>query len=47
MRHGAQVCQPEAQDGTYRIYGPEEEFLALGRVEQGKLLMVKSFFQPT
>ena len=47
VRHGAQVCQPEAQDGTYRIYGPEEEFLALGRVEQGKLLMVKSFFQPT
>lgn len=47
VRHGAQVCQPEAEDGTYRIYGPEEEFLALGRVEQGKLLMVKSFFQPT
>ena len=47
VRHGAQVCQPEAEDGTYRIYGPEEEFLALGRVEQGKLLIVKSFFQPT
>ena len=47
VRHGAQVCQPEAQDGTYRIYGPEEEFLALGRVEQGKLLIVKRFFQPT
>ncbi len=47
VRHGAQVCQPEAEDGTYRIYGPEEEFLALGRVEQGKLLILKSFFQPT
>ena len=47
VRHGAQVCQPEAADGTYRIYGPEEEFLALGRVEQGRLLMVKRFFQPT
>ena len=47
VRHGAQVCQPEAADGTYRIYGPEEEFLALGRVEQGKLLILKSFFQPT
>lgn len=47
VRHGAQVCQPEAADGTYRIYGPEEEFLALGRVEQGKLLIVKRFFQPT
>lgn len=47
VRHGAQVCQPEAEDGTYRIYGPEEEFLALGRVEQGKLLIVKRFFQPT
>ena len=47
VRHGAQVCQPEAADGTYRIYGPEEEFLALGRVEQGKLLILKSFFQST
>ena len=47
VRHGAQVCQPEAADGTYRMYGPEEEFLALGRVEQGKLLILKSFFQPT
>ena len=47
VRHGAQVCQPEAEDGTYRIYGPEQEFLALGRVEQGKLLILKSFFDPT
>lgn len=47
VRHGAQVHQPEAEDGTYRIYGPEEEFLALGRVEQGKLHIVKSFFDPT
>ena len=47
VRHGAQVCQPEAADGTYRIYGPEEEFLALGRVEQGKLHIIKRFFDPT
>lgn len=47
VRHGAQVHQPEAEDGTYRIYGPQEEFLALGRVEQGKLHIVKSFFDPT
>lgn len=47
VRHGAQVHQPEADNGTYRIYGPEEEFLALGRVEQGKLHIIKSFFDPT
>ena len=47
VRHGAQVCQPEEADGTYRIYGPEEEFLALGRVEQGKLHIIKRFFDPT
>ena len=47
VRHGAQVCQPEAADGTCRIYGPEEEFLALGRVEQGKLHIIKRFFDPT
>ena len=43
----AGVHQPEADNGTYRIYGPEEEFLALGRVEQGKLHIIKSFFDPT
>ena len=47
VRHGAQVCQPEAADGTCRIYGPEKEFLALGRVEQGKLHIIKRFFDPT
>ena len=47
VRHGAQVCQPQAEDGTYRLYGPEEEFLALARVEQGKLRVLKSFFDPT
>ncbi len=47
VRHGAQVCQPDEADGTYRIYGPEEEFLALGRVEQGKLHIIKRFFDPT
>ena len=47
VRHGAQVCQPQAEDGTYRLYGPEEEFLAVARVEQGKLRVLKSFFDPT
>ena len=32
-------------DGTYRFYGPDGEFLALGRVETGTASTVKSFFE--
>ena len=47
VRHGAKVCQPEAEDGTYRSYGPEGEFLALVQVEHGTVRTLKSFFDPT
>lgn len=46
VRHGTSVCQPQAADGTYRIYGPEGEFLALGRVEGEDLHILKRFFDP-
>ena len=32
------------QDGLYRVYGPEGDFLMLGRLEQGRMVTVKSFF---
>lgn len=32
------------EDGTYRVYGPDGAFLALGRLENGVLRSVKSFF---
>ena len=35
----------EMEEGTYRVYGPEGEFLMLGRVEEGRMITVKSFFE--
>ena len=32
-------------EGEYRVYGPEGEFLALARIGDGKLSVVKSFFE--
>jgi len=32
-------------DGTYRVYAPDGEFLALCRAEGGKVSTVKSFFE--
>ena len=34
-----------APDGTYRFYGPDGAFLALGRVEDGVARSIKSFFE--
>ena len=33
------------EDGTYRVYGPEGAFLALSRLENGRLTTIKSFFE--
>ena len=33
------------EEGQYRVYGPEGEFLALTRIGDGKLSVVKSFFE--
>ena len=32
-------------DGTYRVYAPDGEFLALCRAENGKVSTIKSFFE--
>lgn len=34
-----------AAPGTYRVYGPDGDFLMLGRVENGRMTTVKSFFE--
>ena len=33
------------EDGVYRVYGPEGAFLALSRLESGRLVTIKSFFE--
>ena len=32
-------------DGTYRVYGPDGEFLALCKAENGRVSTIKSFFE--
>lgn len=43
-RNGAAFPQRGA-DGTYRVYGPEGEFLLLGRLQDGCMTTIKSFFE--
>ena len=38
-------CPPSVPDGTYRFYGPDGEFLLLGRCEAGTGRTIKSFFE--
>lgn len=35
----------DGMDGVYRVYGPEGAFLALSRLENGRLTTIKSFFE--
>ncbi len=35
----------QCPDGTYRVYGPDGEFLALCKAETGRVSTVKSFFE--
>ena len=35
----------DCADGTYRVYGPDGEFLALCKAEKGKVGTIKSFFE--
>ncbi len=37
----------EGEAGIFRVYGPEGEFLLLGRCEQGTMTTIKSFFEVT
>lgn len=44
LRNGAAAAQ-DGPDGVYRVYSGQGEFLALGRLEQGYLTTIKSFFE--
>lgn len=45
IRNGT-PCPWSGPEGTYRVYGPEGEFLMLGQVTGGNLTTIKSFFEP-
>ena len=45
MRNGGSIPWEGRMDGQYRVYGEEGEFLLLGRIEEGTLTTVKSFFE--
>ncbi|MBR4057717.1 MAG: tRNA pseudouridine(55) synthase TruB [Oscillospiraceae bacterium] len=44
--NGNSVSAPTLDDGRYRVYAPDGEFLMLGEAEDGCLKTVKSFFMP-
>ena len=44
LRNGAPVSVGDLPNGSYRVYAKSGEFLLLGRIENGRLLTVKSFF---
>ena len=44
IRNGNTFSSREPE-GTYRVYGPEGEFLALCRCEEGTMKTIKSFFE--
>lgn len=45
LRHGAGLTMKNVSDGTYRVYGPEGDFLLLGSVAAGSLSSIKNFFE--
>lgn len=45
IRNGSAVQVAGQTDGIYRVYGPGGDFLALSRLEQGRLITIKSFFE--
>lgn len=44
-KNGAEIPGLQLADGLYRVYGPEGEFLMLGKSQDGILGTVKSFFE--
>ena len=44
-RNGAKIRVRDLPQGLYRVYGPDGEFLMLGRCQGGELSTVKSFFE--
>lgn len=45
IRNGMTFSLPRTPEGIYRVYGQDQAFLALCRMEQGKLKTIKSFFE--
>ena len=45
VRNGVSFPLPTAQPGEYRVYGENGAFLMVGKVADGKLTTVKSFFE--
>ena len=45
IRNGMTCVLPDTPENIYRVYGQDGSFLAVSRLEQGKLLTVKSFFE--
>ena len=45
VRNGVTIPLPNTPDGEYRVYGAQGAFLALSRMERGKLVTIKSFFE--
>lgn len=46
LRNGMALPRPDLAEGQeYRVYGPAEDFLALSRMEKGRLTTVKSFYE--
>ena len=45
LKNGAQIKDWQFAPGTYRVYAEDGEFLLLGRVEDGILTTIKSFFE--
>ena len=44
LRNGMSIPLPHLPDGQYRVYGDQEDFLALGQMDHGRLITLKSFF---
>ena len=45
LKNGAQIKDWQFRPGTYRVYAEDGEFLLLGRVENGGLTTITSFFE--
>jgi len=43
-KNGAPTTIENTEDGTYRFYGPDNEFLLLGKIESGILKIIKGFY---
>lgn len=45
IRNGGLLTARDVPDGEYRVYGADRTFLALGKVAEGRLTTIKSFFE--